>query len=120
MGDKSSKSIGKGVEKSSSGKGSDKTSKSSSGKGTNKSSSGKGSDKTSKSSSGKGTNKSTVSPTMNPTSTPKKTSTGCKKRGSIDNGVSDNNCAKCTGKYKWWPCNSKKNPLCEGTECVLH
>jgi len=104
---------------------SEKTSKSSSGKATTKSTDGKsGSEKTSKSkggstkSSGKG--KKTGSPTMNPTSTPKKTSTGCTKRGSIDNGVSDKNCEKCTGKYKWWPCNSKKNPLCEGTECVLH
>jgi len=45
---------------------------------------------------------------------------GCKKKGTVDNGVTDATCATCTtGLIKYWPC-TKDPRYCEGSRCVLY
>mmetsp|Transcript_52864 Transcript_52864/g.59998 ORF Transcript_52864/g.59998 Transcript_52864/m.59998 type:complete len:670 (+) Transcript_52864:139-2148(+) len=61
----------------------------------------------------------TDTPSKKPTEAPKPPKPmGCKKKGNNSNGVSDANCAKCTGAVTWWPCKGTQN--CEGAGCVLH
>jgi len=60
----------------------------------------------------------TKTPTKTPTDAPKPAAPkGCVKKGNSSNGVTNSNCAKCTG-YKYWPCT--KNPqYCKGSGCLL-
>eukprot|EP00929_Paragymnodinium_shiwhaense_P099144 TRINITY_DN606_c0_g4_i1.p1 TRINITY_DN606_c0_g4~~TRINITY_DN606_c0_g4_i1.p1 ORF type:complete len:414 (-),score=45.09 TRINITY_DN606_c0_g4_i1:341-1582(-) len=58
----------------------------------------------------------TRAPTQAPTQAPTAASGGCKaKPGSW---ASDRHCSRCTGRWRWWPCNMNP-PACVGDGCKL-